>query len=351
MLHRIVSIGLLLAALTSATFTQAEERRSEPFRRYDHVVQAVELVQTEGGDLELVVSGFLVEGCDTSTIIKSEITGVSWIIDLYRQVPFDENCPMYYVPLKFEEHLDASFLTGPDTDSTTATQVIVINGNIYGFEMAGDDTTLPTLSENFVRGDLPYTHITTRHTAEGTMEIKLTGVLSDGCQMPVYRTYEDWHNPGFAVVDAYTVFNIAASCLQAEVPFEVVMTAPVFETLTINGISVPFDLAMSAETQTFVKQRLQVDQATAEWAEGLLPNIKVTVTGTVDGCEDPIQLAQQPQVDNTFMIEVVRVIREGQACTMIARAFTQEIYLAPDMTLEAPIAIFVNGIDVAVEQE
>jgi hypothetical protein len=38
-------------------------------------------------------------------------------------------------------------------------------------------------------------------------------------------------------------------------------------------------------------------------------------------------------------------------CTMIAREFTEEIYIAPDTAIEAPIVIFVNGLEVAVEQD
>jgi hypothetical protein len=298
-----------------------------------------------------VVTGYLPEGCDTDTITNSEVVGATWFIDLYRQVAFDEICPQYYVPLKFEERLDASFLLETSEDEAQGTQVIVINGEIYGVEPTGDEAAPLTLSETFVRSDLPYTNITTRHTPESVMEITLTGVLTDGCRIPVYRAYEDWQNPGFVVVEAYTVLNIAASCLQAEVPFEVVMFAPIFESVAINGVSVPFDPAISVDTQKFVKQPLPVDSATAEWVEGVLPNLKVTVVGTVDGCEDPIQLVPSPWVDNTVVVKVVRVVRDGQVCTMIARDFSEELHLAPPTSLEGPITIYVNDQVVTVEAE
>lgn len=348
MFRKTISIVLLLAALTTAAFAQEGERMANPIRRALHPVESVELVPTDDG-LELVIRGELPDGCDYPTVVSAELVGVTWFIDLYRELPFDVMCPA--VIKSYEERLDASFLLETSDEEAPNVQLIVINGQIYGVEPTGDEAAPLMLSNLWVRSDLPYTNITTRHTPEGPMEITLTGVLTDGCRIPVYRAYEDWQNPGFVVVEAYTVLNIAASCLQAEVPFEVVMTAPVFETFAINGVGVPFDPAISVDTQKFVKQTMQVDSATAEWVEGVMPNIKVTVMGTVDGCEDPIQLVQQPQVDNTFIIEVVRVIRDGQVCTMIAREFTQEIHIAPNMAIEAPVMIYVNGIEVPVEQE
>jgi hypothetical protein len=348
MFRKTISILLLLAALTTAAFAQEGERMANPIRRALHPVESVELVPTDDG-LELVIRGELPDGCDYPTVINAEPVGVTWFIDLYRELPFDVMCPAIIKP--YEDRLDASFLLETTEGEAPGTQVIVINGEIYGIEPTGDEAAPLTLSETWVRSDLPYTNITTRHTPEGSMEITLTGVLTDGCRIPVYRAYEDWQNPGFVVVEAYTVLNIAASCLQAEVPFEVVMLAPVFESVAINGVSVPFNPAISADIQKFEKQALAIESATAEWVEGVMPNIKVTVAGIVDGCEDPIQLVQQPPVDNTFVVEVVRVVREGQACTMIAREFTQEIHIAPNMEIDGPITIYINGIEVTVEQD
>ncbi|MCU0481754.1 MAG: hypothetical protein MUE54_11170, partial [Anaerolineae bacterium] len=189
----------------------------------------------------------------------------------------------------------------------------------------------------------PYTNIITRHTTEGDMEITLTGTLTDGCAVPVYRAYEDWQNAEFVVVEAYTVVNIAAGCAQVETPYEIKMRAPVFNSLAVNGVSVPFDPAMNKDVQGFFEENLSITEATVEWVEGLAPNVKITVSGVMGGCDAPIQIVPQRTGDNTYVVKVVQVLSSDIACPMIVRDYTQEVMFAPVLMGDAPLQFIINN--------
>jgi hypothetical protein len=119
------------------------------------------------------------------------------------------------------------------------------------------------------------------------------------------------------------------------------MTTPAFQSLAINGVSVPFDPSVSEGAQEFVEQAIAISSATYEWVEGFQPNLKITVTGTIDGCEFPIQMVPQRPVDNTYVIKVVRVMPADTMCTMIAREFTQDLMFTPQ-TYEEPVTLYIG---------
>ncbi|MDZ4671532.1 MAG: hypothetical protein SH821_11745 [Phototrophicales bacterium] len=346
MYKKLLAITLLLFTLMGMASAQAQDgdRMANPIRRDYHPISSVEIV-AEGDQFFLVVKGDLPDGCDFPAIINTERGGAGWFVDIYRELPFDVMCPMVLV--SYEEKIDATALFTLDENSTLPT-VIILNGKIFGVERAsiepveGATTPPPMLSELWVRGNLPYDTITIQHTTEGDMRLVLAGILTDGCAMPVYRAMMDWQNPGFMTVDAFVTINIAAGCAQVLNPFEAEMRAPVFESIAINGVGVPFNPAMSVDTQVFNEETVPITSASAEWVEGFAQNIRITVSAVVNGCPQPIQIVPQPPVDNTYMVKVVRVLPAGIACTMIARDVTEEIMFAPVIQGDAPVMLIID---------
>jgi hypothetical protein len=347
MFKKWISILCLMGGVVGAGLAQDATREAEPIMRSINTVSSVELVQA-GDSYELVVKGDLADGCDYPTIVNTEHVGRTWFIDLYRELPFGVMCPA--VMKSYEEHIDASPLFEEEPVA-----VIVVNGSIYGVENTAEPTgeatqepVAPVLTQPWVHSPLPYDHIAITHTEQGDVSITLSGNLTDGCAIPVYRAVPDWQNEGFTNVEAYTAINLMASCLQETVPFEATMTTTPFQSLAINGVSVPFDPAMSKATQEFVEQALPITSATYEWVEGFQPNLKITVTGTIDGCDAPIQMVPQRPVDNSYLIKVVRVLPADTVCTEIAREFTQELMFTPQ-NFDMPLMLFIGDQTLMIE--
>lgn len=348
MFKSIVSFVLIAAAGLTA-IAQDTGRQAFPFRRDLAPVETIELVETDGA-LELVISGELTDGCTSEPTVVSEVVGTTLFVDIYRDIPFDMECAAVMTP--YEVRVDASTLRDTDDNGAPAVLVVVVNGALRGVDYPIEDgEASPMLNELLVRAPLPYDHVVLRHTPEQDMEITLSGTLSDACPIPVYRAYEDYQNPGFVVVEAYSAINIAAMCLQAITPFEAVMHAPVFDSVAVNGVGIPFNPAISVDRQLFVVQPVAVDGVTAEWVEGILPNIKVTVSLTVDGCEDPVQFEALPRNEDvtTYAFRAVRAMPEQQACTKIARSITEEFYVSPDPANLDGVEIAINDTVVTVD--
>lgn len=337
MIQRITSLIILMLLLVSGVSAQEGERMANPIRRDYHPISSVELVK-EGETTYLVVKGDFPDGCDMPTVTKTERIGATWFVDLYREMPFDVMCPMVLV--SYEQKIDASALFEADENGNTPS-IIIVNGMIYGLEFVPEMP--PQLSTLWVRGILPYINVVTRHTEQGDMEIEILGTLTDGCAVPVYRAMEDWQNPGFVTVEAYTVVNIAASCAQVEMPYELLMHAPVFDSLAVNGVSIPFDPAMNVDTQGFFEEQQTINLAKVEWVEGLLPNVKITVSGIKGGCDYPIQIVPQKTGDNTYVVKVVMVLPVTVDCPMVVRDYTEELMFAPVLVGDAPLQFIINN--------
>jgi len=337
MIRKIMSLIILMLVLVSGASAQEGDRMANPIRRDYHQITTIELVQ-EGETTYLVIKGDFPDGCDMPTVVNTERIGATWFVDMYREMPFDVMCPMVLV--SYEQKIDASVLFEADENGNTAS-LIVINGMIYGLDLIPDMP--PTLNTLWVRGILPYVNVTTRHTEEGDMEIKILGTLTDGCAVPVYRALEDWQNPGFVTVEAYTVVNIAASCMQVQTPYELVMRSPVFDSLAVNGVSIPFSPEMNVDTQGFFEEQLVVNLAKVEWVEGLLPNVKITVSGIKGGCDAPVQIVPQKTGDNTYVVKVVMVLPVTVDCPMVVRDYTEELMFAPVLVGDFPLQFIINN--------
>ncbi|MDX2078864.1 MAG: hypothetical protein SFZ02_20690 [bacterium] len=341
MIQKMLLIVIMLVTLVGGVFAQEGERVASPFNRVYHPATNVALIK-EGDSFFLVLNGDLPDGCAILPNIRTERIGVAWFVDIYRDIPFGEECGTE--PLPFEEKIATNDLFEAD-EAGTLPMFIVLNGTIFGVERDSvAEGEAPLLSTLWVPTILPYDTITTRHTTEGDMEITIGGTLTDGCAIPIYRAMEDWQNPGFVTVEAYATVNIAAMCAQVMTPFEIVMRAPVFTSLAINGVSVPFDPAMNKDTQAFREEALTITSATAESVEGVLPNVKITVSGITDGCENPIQIVPIRSGDNTYVVKVVRVLPADIVCTMIARDFTEELLFAPsNLIADAPLTFIIGN--------
>jgi hypothetical protein len=341
MIQKMLLIVMMLITLVGGVFAQEGERVPSPFNRVYHPATNVALIK-EGESFFLVLSGELPDGCAILPNIRTERIGMAWFVDIYRDIPFGIECPTELLP--FEEKVATNDLFEADENGTLP-MFIVLNGTIFGVERESIEAdSAPQLSTLWVPTILPYDTITTRHTPEGDMEITIGGTLTDGCAVPIYRAREDWQNPGFVTVEAYATVNIAAMCAQVMTPFEIVMRAPVFTSFAINGVGVPFDPAMNKDTQQFREEALTITSATAEWVEGILPNIKITVSGITDGCENPIQIVPIRSGDNTYVVKVVRVLPADIACTMIARNFTEELMFAPtNLISDVPVTFIIGN--------
>lgn len=341
-------VGLLLVMVGINAMAQ-----DEPTRRTPNPVDTVELLADENGALSLLIKGALPDGCNIETQTETTRVGTAWFIDLFRDVPEGAICPA--VMRFYEVTVDGAALSELDENDQLISHIIV-NGRIYGLDrvaiedMPSDITAVPPplLSELWVRGDLSVERLNVTIDETGERVITLYGTQTDQCAIPVYRAVTDPVNEEHVQIEAYNVVSIAASCLNEPVPFEVVLSAPAFTTLSLNGISIPYDPAMSVPTQEFHVQDFFVESATAAFND--VGDIEITVTGTTDGCEFPIQVVPQPPTENSYLVKVVRTMPTELMCTMIARQFTETITFTPTGPVDVPVTLYIGDEMITLER-
>lgn len=333
-------VGLLLVMVAINAVAQ-----DEPTRRTPNPVDTVELLADENGALSLLIKGALPDGCNIETQTETTRVGTTWFIDLFRDVPEGVICPA--VMRFYEVTVDGAALSELDENDQLISH-IVVNGRIYGVERAAisdvpgssSDGPAPILSDLWVRGDLPVGRINITIDEAGERVVTLYGTQTDQCAIPVYRAVTDPVNEEHVQIEAYNVVSIAASCLNEPAPFEIVLTAPAFTTLSLNGISIPYDPAMSVPTQEFHVQDFFVESADAVFNDA--GEIEITVSGTTDGCEFPIQVVPQPPTENSYLVKVVRTMPTELMCTMIARPFTETITFTPTGPVDVPVTLQIG---------
>jgi hypothetical protein len=341
-------MGLLLVMVGINAMAQ-----DEPTRRTPNPVDTVELLADENGALSLLIKGALPDGCNIETQTETTRVGTAWFIDLFRDVPEGAICPA--VMRFYEVTVDGAALSELD-ESDQLISHIIINGRIYGIERAAisdvpgssSDGPPPMLSEMWVRGDLPVDRINITIAETGERVITLYGTQTDQCAIPVYRAVTNPADEEAVQIEAYSVISIAASCLNEPVPFELVLSAPAFTTLSLNGIAIPYDPAMSVATQEYQIQPMLVESASAVFNE--VGDIEITVSGTTDGCEFPIQIVPQPPTENSYLVKVVRTLPAEMMCTMIARQFTETITFTPTGPVDVPVTLFIGDETITLER-
>lgn len=338
MLKKMLSIIVVIVMFTimGGVFAQEGDRVANPIRRDYHPISQVELVK-EGDNLFLILKGELRDGCEYPPHIQLNRVGTTLFVDIYRNLPFDVMCPM--VLLTYEEKIAVNDLYETEGNLPDV-RVLVINGTIFGIDRF--DSDMPALNPLWVRGVLPIDSITVSSTETDDKQIVLSGILTDGCAVPIYRAVPDWQNDGFTVIEAYVGIPLNASCLQINERYEAIMETSPMTSFAVNGVAVPYN-PDNDETQDFRVEAMSITSVSAEWEDkALSPNVKITVSGVVDGCEDPISIAPQPTGDNSYVLEVVRVLPADTVCTMIARDFTQTFTFAPVLRGDAPL-MFLFG--------
>lgn len=331
-----VMMVIVMFTIIGGAFAQEGDRVANPIRRDYHPISQVELVK-EGDNLFLILKGELRDGCEYPPHIQLDRVGTTLFVDIYRNLPFDVMCPM--VLLTYEEKIAVNELYETEGNLPDV-RVVVINGTIFGVDRF--DSDMPALNPLWVRGVLPYSNISVTRTETDEKQITLVGTLTDGCAVPIYRAVPDWQNAGFTVIEAYVGIPLNASCLQIEERYEAIMLTAPMTSFAVNGVAVPYNPA-DDEPQEFRVDAIAITSVSAEWEDkALSPNVKITVSGVVDGCDDPISIAPQPTGDNSYVLEVVRVMRVDTVCTMIARDFTQTFTFAPVLRGDAPL-MFLFG--------
>ncbi len=338
-------ILLLVLVIAGPNALAQEGRRAFPYKRQHIPIDSAEVV-LDGDRAVLKLMGTVGDQCDLPLEVRQERSGSVWFIDFTRDVPQAGTvCPFGIVPV--EQLIDAQILNALNARYMPIEHVIV-NGVIFKVERSGiapdgSDIALPipTLSsEGWIKVDLDVQRVSVYREAQ--TEITLYGTYGP-CVTPAARAVEDYQNPGFVTVEAFGILSISATCERtARADFEYTVVSPSFESLAVNGISIPFRPELSVAEQAFGIQPMFV--ATVEATRLENDAVEITITGTTDGCTAPIQMVPQPPVDNTVRIEVVRVMPLETMCTMIALEYTETLRFTPAVADPAqPILFFIGA--------
>lgn len=331
-------VALMLALSTIGTvMAQSDGRVAYPYRREMHPVASAEIVAIDGR-FSLILRGELPDGCASPTQIDAQQTGEVYFVDVYRELRTNTECTATIQPYEKNVDVTSLFEAGP---GNTDIRILVVNARLFGVEYFEGDQ-LPLLSNDWASETLPYDRIVTLHRPDSTMDIELSGSMPDSCAVPVVRATSDWQNSGFVVVTARMARPLLAMCMGALTTYSIIAHSPLFESLAINGVSVPFDPTISSDRQVFREEALFVTGAKFRWVEGILPNLKVTVNGMTDGCDDVIQVVPQAPEGNRVVVKVVRVLPEQKACPELAREFTVEFYYSPPYGVSDPMLLEIG---------
>lgn len=339
------NLGLILALLFSSFVATAQDtpRSAGPVRRDYHPVGTAEIIVDQSA-VTLVVRGKLPDGCTNRTIINMELSGLAFFIDLYRELPFNVECTAVIQP--YEERIDISNLF-PNPTGGSLVSILLINDRLYGIQYA-EESTQPSLSGEWIRGDLPYRTIDIRRNSDEGMEITLQGTLDNTCTIPAARAVPDWQNEGFVMVKALSATPSDGMCVGSDVAFELKVRSAEFSSLAVNGVSIPFDPSISVNLQSFREESVVVTNAMARRVEGILPNFRILVSGITDGCDAPVQIVPQRPEDTRILVKVVRVLLLDTACPEIAREFDLDFYYSPPLNATKPVTLFIGGFEITI---
>ncbi|MBK8135417.1 MAG: hypothetical protein IPK52_06195 [Chloroflexi bacterium] len=337
MMRKLIFTIALAISTSAAVMAQGDGRVANPYRREMHPISSAEIIEIDGR-LSLVLRGELPDGCKSPTVAEVQQTGEAFFVDIYRELRTNVECTAIVQP--YEERVDVSslFESGP---ANTDIRVLVVNSRLFGVEYFEGDK-VPLLSNEWGNETLPYDQVVTRHRPDGDMDIELSGSMPDSCAIPVVRAIADWQNPGFVFATARMARPFDAMCMGAVAAFSIVARAPIFDTFSINGVSVPFDPAINTDRQAFREEELFVSGAKFRWVEGILPNLEITVSGMTDGCDEPIQVVPQAPEGNRVVVKVVRVLPEQKACPELAREFYAEFYYSPPLEVNGPMLLQIG---------
>jgi hypothetical protein len=308
-------IALLLAGLLMMTGALAQAGDDTLYPRQTVPVATIELIDTLDA-VTLRATGTLSDSCDEVMWAWAWSNDVLFI-DLYREIRPEVACAAVETPYEFVvpiESIIAEHFADP------AMFVLVVNERMLRVDWQPGGSDLPytlQLSEGTVRVE------TVSRTTDG---LRLTGQM--GCGYMVARVVQDWTQPEANVytVEAYMAIDPAMACIAGIVPFDITLAtdAPEGAQFVVNGFVMPQDFATEGVGQVYSIMDLPVDAVETAVMESFPPQLALTVRGTTDGCDFPVQLVFEPLLEGYAIItaRVARVAPLAIACPAMVVEFT-----------------------------
>jgi hypothetical protein len=329
--------ALLLLGLLTMTGALAQAGEDTVYPRQSVPVANVEIIDTLDA-VTLRIAGTLSDSCDDLMWTWAWSNDVLFI-DLYREVRPEVACAAVETPYEFVvpvETIIQEYFADP------AQFVLVVNDFMLRVDWqaigsAPDD--LPynlQLSKGTVRVD------SVARTADG---IRLTGEM--GCGYLVARLVKAWTQPEASLyrVEAYLAIDPAMMCIAGFVPFDVMLPsdAPDGALYNVNGFMLPTEFGSEAAGQSYSIMEMPITDVTSVVQESFPPQLALTVSGTTDGCDYPVQLVFEPLQEgySIITVRVARVAPVGIACPAVAVDFTA----SGSLTVPTPgeYILIVNG--------
>jgi hypothetical protein len=344
MFKRILILAVAGLLLISGLSTQAQD--SDPLYARDYVpVANVELFEALD-TLHIRATGTLTDSCDELLWDYQWTVGLNdtiLFINLYRELRPEVTCAFQETPYEFT--LPARDLIAEQIEAG-GQFVLAVNNFMLRINLQSEGSTELPYALQLSRGAITVETFTLTPT-ENAMTVTLNGQM--GCGYLISRIMRDYSNidSGVYRVEAYMAIDPAMGCMTGEMPFtstletDATMTAP----LNVNGFAFTPDASTDAAAmeQTYSITDMPVESAEALLAESMPPQVMLTVRGTTDGCNYPIQVVFDPQQEgNPFLsARVARVAPLDVGCPAIALEYTAQGSLP--LLYQGEFSLLING--------
>lgn len=347
MIRNLMSALIALCALTVGAAAQL----GEPVIRTFLTPQDVRLEAVRGSaGWQLAIETTLPDGCTEPISTLLQVSGNAWFVAVYRELPPDVLCAAVMSPLTITLPADDLFVEAEDG---SLPRFVVVNDVIFAIDRLSSVGTVPALTLIEQRSPIDVGMVTFEQAEIGMADVIVSGTPTDPCGIPLHRASAVWDSEGLYQLEWYTVrLAPEATCDREAEELGLTLTDQMFFALQVNGASVPYNTFVPADEQRpyHLINRLPIETFEAEWGTWLDDSLRalLRVTGTTDGCEGPNQIAVQRLDATTYRVEAVRVLPLETLCTMIARPFSHEQWVA--VPTDAPITFIVNGEPITLDQ-
>jgi hypothetical protein len=340
MFKRILILAVAGLLLISGLSTQAQD--SDPLYARDYVVVQNLAVFDALETIHIQATGTLSDSCD-ELLWEHEWTNGVLFINLYRELRPEVTCAFQETAYEFVLPIDDLVEEQMEAGGQF---VLAVNNFMLRVDWPmADSADLPYVLQ-LSRGTVTVETFTLTPTASA-MTVTLNGQM--GCGYLISRIMRDYSNidSGVYRVEAYMAIDPAMGCMTGEMPFtstletDATMTAP----LNVNGFAFTPDASTDAAAmeQTYSITDMPVESAEALLAESMPPQVMLTVRGTTDGCNYPIQVVFDPQQEgNPFLsARVARVAPLDVGCPAIALEYTAQGSLP--LLYQGEFSLLING--------
>lgn len=306
-------IALLITGLMLMTGAMAYAGDDTMFPRQAVPVANVEIIDTLDA-VTLRITGTLSDSCNDLMWAWAWSNDVLFI-DLYREIRPEAACAAVETPYEFVVPVETII---QEHFADPAQFVLVVNDFMLRVDWQPGTSELPyalQLSKGTVRVD------TVSRTEDA---IRLTGEM--GCGYLVARVVKDWTQPEANLyrAEAYLAIDPAMMCIAGFVPFDISLAvdAPFEALYNVNGFVMPGEFAVVGPSYQIMD--MEVLNVVSTVQESFPPQLALTVRGTTDGCDYPVQLVFEPLLEGYSIItaRVARVAPLGIACPAVAVDFT-----------------------------